>query len=82
MWSEALLLFLAGTTIGTLSGFALAWMLVKLLTGVFDPPPELLSVPWLYLAALVVVAFVSVALAVVGAYRETRIPAVQRMREL
>ncbi|WP_217478546.1 ABC transporter permease [Pararobbsia alpina] len=82
LWSEALLVFAAGTGVGTLTGFALAWMLVKLLTGVFDPPPEFLSVPWRYLAALVSVAFVSVVLAVTGALRETRIPAVQRMREL
>ncbi|MCY0856372.1 ABC transporter permease [Cupriavidus sp. D39] len=40
LWSEALLLFVAGTSIGTLTGFALAWMLVKLLTGVFDPLPS------------------------------------------
>ena len=82
LWSEALLLFVAGTVVGTLTGFALAWMLVKLLTGAFDPPPEFLSVPWLYLGALIAVALVSVAIAVIGALRETRVPAVQRMREL
>ncbi|QBC33879.1 ABC transporter permease [Pandoraea sp. XY-2] len=82
LWSEASLLFLAGTSTGILTGFALAWMLVKLLTGVFDPPPERLTVPWLYLTALVGVAFGSVVVAVAGALRETRIPAVQRMREL
>ncbi|MFM0197846.1 FtsX-like permease family protein [Paraburkholderia strydomiana] len=82
LWSEASLLFVVGTSTGILSGFALAWMLVKLLTGVFDPPPESLSVPWLYLAALVSVALLSVVLAVMGAQRQTRIPAVQRMREL
>ncbi len=82
LWSEALLLFLAGTVVGTVTGFALAWMLVKLLTGAFDPPPEYLSVPWAYVGALIGVALVSVALAVVGALRETRVPAVQRMREI
>ncbi|HEY8622930.1 MAG TPA: FtsX-like permease family protein [Casimicrobiaceae bacterium] len=82
LWSEALLLFLAGTIVGSLTGFALAWMLVKLLTGAFDPPPELLSVPWLYLGALFGVALASVVIAVLGALRETRVPAVQRMREI
>jgi len=82
LWSEALLLFVAGTIVGTLTGFALAWMLVKLLTGAFDPPPESLSVPWIYLGALIGVALVSVAIAVLGALRETRVPAVQRMREI
>jgi len=82
LWSEALLLFLAGTVIGTLTGFALAWMLVKLLTGAFDPPPEFLSIPWAYVGALIGVALVSVVFAVIGALRETRVPAVQRMREI
>jgi putative ABC transport system permease protein len=82
LWSEALLLFLAGTVIGTLVGFVLAWMLVKLLTGAFDPPPEFLSIPWVYLGTLIGIALVSVAVAVVGALRETRVPAVQRMREI
>ena len=82
LWSEALLLFVAGTVVGTLTGFALAWMMVKLLTGAFDPPPEFLSVPWIYLGALIGVALVSVAIAVLGALRETRVPAVQRMREI
>ncbi|TWC39568.1 putative ABC transport system permease protein [Pseudomonas sp. SJZ079] len=81
LWSEALLLFVIGTSSGILTGFALAWMLVKLLTGVFDPPPESLSVPWLYLVILVGVALVSVVCAVLGAQWETRVPAVQRMRE-
>ncbi|MDS0859806.1 ABC transporter permease [Burkholderia pseudomultivorans] len=82
LWSEACLLFVAGSVVGTFAGFALAWMLVKLLTGVFDPPPEMPSVPWLYLAALIGVALLAVVLAVTGALRETRVPAVQRMREL
>lgn len=82
LWSEALLLFFAGTVIGTLVGFVLAWMLVKLLTGAFDPPPEFLGVPWVYLGTLIGIALVSVALAVVGTLRETRIPAVRRMREI
>jgi putative ABC transport system permease protein len=57
-------------------------MLVKLLTGAFDPPPELLSVPWLYLGVLVGVALASIVIAVIVALRETRVPAVQRMREI
>ncbi|MGF6754936.1 FtsX-like permease family protein [Paraburkholderia sp. GAS42] len=82
LWSEALMLLVGGAAIGTLTGFALAWMLVKLLTGVFDPPPEHLSVPWVFLAFLLGVAALSVVIAVIAAFRETRVPAVQRMREL
>jgi putative ABC transport system permease protein len=82
LWSEALLLFLTGTIIGSLIGFTLAWMLVKLLTGIFDPPPDVLSLPWLYLGVLIAVAFISVSVAVLSARREMRTPAVQRLREL
>ncbi|MEO6354846.1 MAG: FtsX-like permease family protein [Burkholderiaceae bacterium] len=82
LWSEALFVFLSGAIVGTTTGLLLAWMLIKLLTGIFDPPPEYLSVPWLYLALLVSVAFLSTAVAVKGFQRETKVSAVQRMREI
>lgn len=82
LWSEALFIFFFGSAIGTLIGFGLAWMLIKLLTGVFDPPPEYMSIPWSYLAALAMVAFVSIVFAVSGFQREVQAPAVQRMREI
>ena len=82
LWSEGLLIFSVGGVIGLVGGFGMAWMLVKLLTGVFDPPPDRLSTPWLYLGGLVFAALVSIAVAVIGAQRETRVPAVQRLREL
>lgn len=82
LWSEGLLILTVGGAIGLAGGFGMAWMLVKLLTGVFDPAPDRLSVPWVYILVLVSAAFVSVAAAVIGARRETRVPAVQRLREL
>ena len=82
LWSEALFIFLVGTIVGTMTGFGLAWMLTKLLTGVFDPPPEFLSIPWLYLTVLIVVALGSAAIAVTRFQRETKVPAAQRMREI
>ncbi|MGO4173562.1 hypothetical protein [Bosea sp. TAF32] len=57
-------------------------MLVTLLTGVFDPPPEQLSTPGLYIVGLVFAALVSVAIAVIGAQRGSRIAVVQRLEEL
>jgi putative ABC transport system permease protein len=50
-----------GAVAGVALGWALAEVLVAVLTGVFDPPPAALSVPWVYLtgmAAAVVVALV------------------------
>ena len=82
IWSEALLQFVTGTSWGVLTGLGLAWILVKLLTGVFDPPPQRLEIPWNYLGALIFLALVSIVIAVLGALRDTRVPAVQRMREL
>jgi putative ABC transport system permease protein len=82
LWSEGLLIFSVGGAIGLAGGLGMAWMLVTLLTGVFDPPPDRLSTPWLYVVGLVFAAFVSIAVAVIGAQRDTRIPAVQRLREL
>jgi putative ABC transport system permease protein len=82
LWSEGLLIFSIGGAVGLVGGFGIAWMLMKLLTGVFDPPPDRLSTPWLYIVALTFAALVSIAAAVMGAQRETRVPLVQRLREL
>jgi putative ABC transport system permease protein len=58
-------------------------MLVKVLTGVFDPPPASVAVPGLYLlgTALAFAAAVA-AVAGIGARGTTRRPAVEELREL
>jgi putative ABC transport system permease protein len=57
-------------------------MLIKVLTGVFDPPPSSAAVPWPYLAATLVVAVGAIAVgALVSAHGSTR-PAVEELREL
>ena len=58
IWSEALLIVVGGAVCGTAIGFAVAQVLVRVLSGVFDPPPDTLLVPWGYLG-LVAVAAVS-----------------------
>jgi putative ABC transport system permease protein len=65
LWSEALLVYAAGMAAGLGIGTALAWVLVKLMTQVFDPPPETLYIPWAYLGCLTLVGLVAVALSVV-----------------
>src|SRR5262249_40901141 len=56
LWSEGLIVFIGGAALGVLVGVGIAQMLVKLLTGVFDPPPDSLAVPTLYIAALIAIA--------------------------
>jgi putative ABC transport system permease protein len=65
VWSEAIFVTAGGVVLGALCGWGLAAVIVKILTGVFDPPPEHLAVPWTYLAA--VAAAVAGSVAVAGA---------------
>jgi len=67
LWSEGILILAGGLVFGLLSGVLTAWMLVKLLTGVFDPPPETLSMPWTYLAVVLCLVIASVIVAVLSA---------------
>ena len=64
LWSEALLMVGAGAAGGTIIGLTVAEMLVKLLSGVFDPPPEALSIPWTYLGVVAVAAAICTVAAV------------------
>ncbi|HEV7743103.1 MAG TPA: FtsX-like permease family protein [Pseudolysinimonas sp.] len=70
-----------GLAIGAVSGAILSNVLVAVLTGVFDPPPSVLAVPWAYLVAVVasvLIATLITALAVTGRGRR---PAVELLRE-
>ena len=55
---------------------------MKILTGVFDPPPEHLFVPWAYLSLVAVVTVGAIVFAGVGMIRATRRPAVEIVRDL
>jgi putative ABC transport system permease protein len=57
-------------------------MLVKVLTGVFDPPPEALAVPWGYLLAVAALTCGAVLLAGAGTLRVLRRPAIEQLRDL
>lgn len=82
LWSEGLLIFGVGGVIGLAGGFGIAWMLVKLLRGVFDPPPQHLTTPWLYVVGIALAALVSISAAVLNAERGARVSPVERLREL
>ncbi len=64
LWAEGVMVALGGTVFGLLTGVSTAFILVKLLTGVFDPPPEALVMPWGWLAGFVAVVVGSVILAI------------------
>ncbi len=66
-WGEGLLITLAGIVFGVAIGMTTAWMLVKMLTGVFDPPPEHLQIPWLYLTGLLITIAGSIGFAIAAA---------------
>ncbi|MFI1051459.1 FtsX-like permease family protein [Streptomyces griseoruber] len=80
--TEALLLAAGGLAGGALIGWALSQMLVKVLTGVFDPPPAGLSVPGLYLALTATAAVAAILAAALNGIRTTRRPAVEELRDL
>lgn len=50
LWSEGLFVIASGAVMGLGTGAAIAGALVEILAGAFDPPPETLSMPWVYLA--------------------------------
>ncbi|MBF6593023.1 MAG: ABC transporter permease [Thermaceae bacterium] len=64
IWSESLVVVGAGSLAGLLIGLGVAQFLVKLLDGVFDPAPEKLALPWIYLGTLLVAAFMATLIAV------------------
>ena len=61
---------------------ALSQLLVKVLTGVFDPPPDSLAVPWLYLGAIAVLTIGAVTAAGAATLRALRHPAIEDIRDL
>lgn len=81
LWSEGLIILVGGSITGTILGIGIAQTLVKVLTGVFDPPPEFLSVPWGYMTLLAVAAFASTAMAILGVKIASSRPAVEELRK-
>lgn len=82
IWSEGLLMLVGGGAIGTILGFGIAQILVKVLTGVFDPPPEHLYIPWAYMGLLAATAIVSTVIVVFGMKIISRRPVVEELRNL
>jgi putative ABC transport system permease protein len=82
LWGEALVILIAGCILGSLLGVGVAEALVKMLTGIFDPPPESLSYPVLYLAFLGAAAIISTILTVVVLHITSRRHTMEALRGL
>jgi putative ABC transport system permease protein len=63
--SEARALVVSGLVGGSAIGAVIAYLLVKVLTGIFDPAPAVATVPWTYLVGLLALV-VGVTVAVVA----------------
>jgi putative ABC transport system permease protein len=77
-----IVLGIGGVAAGALIGWILSQMLVKVLTGVFDPPPSVIAVPWLYLGIVTLVTLAALATVGSGAVRIARTPPISVLREL
>ncbi len=79
--AEGALVAVAGLLVGTVTGAVLSAMLVAVLTGVFDPPPAALAVPWPYLIGIGAVTVIAVIAAALVVARRSDRPAVEVLRE-
>ncbi len=82
VWGESLFVTAGGLILGSIAAVAISQLLVKVLTGVFDPPPDVLAVPWAYLGAVVVITVAAVAGAGAATLRALRRPAIEQLRDL
>jgi putative ABC transport system permease protein len=78
---EAITIVVLGLALGAVLGAALSRVLVAVLTGVFDPPPSALAVPWAYLGVLVAAVVGSIAVACAGVLWWARRAPVSLLRE-
>ncbi len=79
---EAAFVTAAGLGLGAAIATAMSVMLVKVLTGVFDPPPDALAVPGLYLVGALATVLLAVAVAAAAMLRSLRRPAIEQLRDL
>jgi putative ABC transport system permease protein len=82
VWGESLFVMVGGLIFGSVIAVVITRMLVKVLTGVFDPPPDVLAVPWAYLATLLALTIGAVGVAGIATLRRLRRPAIEELRDL
>ncbi|MEN3307049.1 MAG: putative transport system permease protein [Micromonosporaceae bacterium] len=82
VWAEVAMVGVAGLLLGGVLGAVLSKTLVTILTGVFDPPPDRLAVPWPYLAAVTALGVACLAAAGAATTVAARRPPVTVLRDL
>jgi len=82
VWTESVFVLVGGLALGAAIGALLSHVLVRILTGVFDPPPEHLSVPSMYLAVAATVGAIAVIVASALALRAAAQPRLSALREV
>ncbi len=80
--SEASLVLAGGLLAGLALGWIVAYLLIRMLTGVFDPPPEGAIIPILYIATVLVLTTVAMILTTTLLGRSGRRDVLQSLRRL
>lgn len=79
--AEGAVVAVGGLLGGALISWALTQMLVRVLTGVFDPPPSRIALPTVYLTVTVVTVVAALAAAAAFSARSSTRPAVEELRD-
>ena len=82
VWGESIFVTAGGLILGAAIATVLSVTLIDVLTGVFDPPPDFLSVPWGYLIGVGLVVVATVLAAGLITLRALRRPAIEELRDL
>ncbi|GAB1646423.1 FtsX-like permease family protein [Krasilnikovia sp. MM14-A1259] len=82
LWTEARALTIAGTVGGLAAAAVIAAELIKVLNGIFDPPPQHPAVPWTLVAAVLLAVGSSAALATALATKWAGRVDASRLRDL
>ena len=82
VWGESIFVTPGGLLLGGVTATALSIILIDVLTGVFDPPPDFLSVPWVYLIGVGLAVVASVLADGLVTLRALHRPAIEELRDL
>lgn len=82
LWTEARAIVVAGVAGGIVTGALIAAELIKVLTGIFDPPPQHPAIPWTFISAVVAVVIATSAAATAAAARWAGRVDASRLRDL